>query len=368
MAESHVDLTVWEPVSDNQLVPLHPMPLTWSVVVPVLEAAQRQTAGVMKTELPDGALWQLVEGCPYQRRRTAAAPLTDAAGRGGLLAQVGLGGRSSKALTAAAAAAADRCQRVQRWYVRVRDTRWGQADLLQVMEEIEPQGILALTTWEQMHLAWQESSQEVLLAQKEAWSDASAVEVADLMTPVSGYDLALGRVARGTDSHEAFIGRFGHRGVDEPELSSPRWREDPAKLSVKLAAYLAPPGQDPATRLAQAEQKLLEHLRFLRRRSVEALLQARRRYGELLDQADDARAHWLAATRVWLMAAAQEALADQRLREASDIFFLELEEVKQLMTGEWNVTHRQQLYDLVAARRAAASSVASAGGDQPAGD
>ena len=75
MVESHVDLTAWEPVSDSQLAPLHPMPLTWSVLAPVLEAAYRKTADemkdVMKTDLPAGALWQLVAGQAYRRREIA---------------------------------------------------------------------------------------------------------------------------------------------------------------------------------------------------------------------------------------------------------------------------------------------------------
>lgn len=357
MAESDVDLTVWEPVSENPTMPSRPMPLTWSVIAPLLETAQQQAMEglkeVARPDLPAGPRWQLVNGQVYRRREMAAVSEQTTA-RSGLLAQVGLGSRSPKALNAAADAAAESCQRVQRWYTRVRATRWGQADLLQVMEEIEPQGVLALSIWEQMRLVWQESSGEVLQAQKEAWPDASPAQVRDLLAPVSGYELAFERVARGADSREAFITRFGHRGANEPELASPRWHEDAGQLNAQLAVTMATPGPDAADRLAQAEQKLLDHLRFLRRRSVESLLHARRRFGEVFDQADDARAHWLAAARVWTLAASQEALADQRLREVSDIFFLELEEVKQLMTGEWNVTHRQQLYDLVAARRQSA--------------
>lgn len=354
LTESDVDLTVWEPVSASELMPPHPMPLTWSVIAPLLEAAHRQVVEglreVARADLSAGPRWQLVNGQTYRRREMATVNGRTTV-RSGLLAQVGLGSRGPKALSAAADAAAECCQRVQRWYTRVRATRWGQADLLQVMEEIEPQGILALSTWEQMRLVWQESSGEVLQAQQEAWPDASPAEVRDLLTPVSGYELALERVARGADSREAFIARFGHRGANEPELASPRWHEDLAQVNAQLAVMMVTPGPDAAGRLTQAEQRLLDHLRFLRRRNVESLLHARRRFGELLDQADDARAYWLAAARVWTLAASQEALADHRLRDASDIFFLELEEVKQLMTGEWNVTHRQQLYDLVAARR-----------------
>ena len=48
----------------------------------------------------------------------------------------------------------------------------------------------------------------------------------------------------------------------------------------------------------------------------------------------------ITATRRWLQAAAQEAMEDGRLRDPSDIYLLELEEVKQMMTGEWSEPRR----------------------------
>lgn len=354
MTERDVDSTIWEPVSDGLLAPQRPLPLTWSVLAPTLEAAQRRTASELKeainAPLPDGALWQLVAGQPYRRRQTAAAGSSPAAGRAGLLAQIGLGGRASRLLLDTTAIAAERCQRLQRWYARVRATRWGQADLLQVMEEIEPHGILALAAWQQMQIVWQEASQELAQTQAEVWADAPAAAVTALTAPVAAYDLALDRLAQGALSSEEFLQRFGHRGPNEAELAAPRWSEAPDHLTA-LASARGAAAAGAAARQAQAEQTLLGHVRFLRRRAVETLLQTRQRYGEQLHQADDARALWLAATRIWTLAAAQEALADQRLQQPDDIFFLELEEVKQLMTGEWNVTHRSQLYDLVASRR-----------------
>lgn len=49
---------------------------------------------------------------------------------------------------------------------------------------------------------------------------------------------ALFRVVRGGLSLEAFLERFGHRAVEEMELSRPRWREDSTYVKQILGAYL----------------------------------------------------------------------------------------------------------------------------------
>ena len=43
-----------------------------------------------------------------------------------------------------------------------------------------------------------------------------------------------------------------------------------------------------------------------------------------------------AAARYWVSGAANEALADGRLQSPDEVFLLELEELKQMMTGEWS--------------------------------
>lgn len=49
----------------------------------------------------------------------------------------------------------------------------------------------------------------------------------------------------------AFLGRFGHRGIREAELSEPRWREDPTLLFDTVRLHL----RDPSRKGLQAERK-----------------------------------------------------------------------------------------------------------------
>jgi hypothetical protein len=58
----------------------------------------------------------------------------------------------------------------------------------------------------------------------------------------------------------------------------------------------------------------------------------------------------MAAARHWALGAAQEAVNDDRLTAQEDVFLLELEELKQLMTGEWNSP--EQVLPVVERRRA----------------
>ena len=79
---------------------------------------------------------------------------------------------------------------------------------------------------------------------------------------------ALSDVARGQCSLESFLEDYGHRGVEEMELSKPRWREDASYLRQVLAMYQKPSARLPdelhrrnAERRVAAEQELRETLR-----------------------------------------------------------------------------------------------------------
>jgi len=76
------------------------------------------------------------------------------------------------------------------------------------------------------------------------------------------------RVARGQLGLEEFLERFGHRAVEEMELSRPRWREDPTYVQRILGAYLnesvPSPEQrhrDNVARRQAAQRRLPETLR-----------------------------------------------------------------------------------------------------------
>ncbi|KKL66972.1 hypothetical protein LCGC14_2139630, partial [marine sediment metagenome] len=75
-------------------------------------------------------------------------------------------------------------------------------------------------------------------------------------------------VARGNLTLAEFIDRYGHRTVEEMELSRPRWREDPSYVQQVLGAYLdesvTAPGElhdRNAERCARSEKELPETLR-----------------------------------------------------------------------------------------------------------
>ena len=46
-------------------------------------------------------------------------------------------------------------------------------------------------------------------------------------------------------------------------------------------------------------------------------------------------------------------MIDQRLLQLDDVFFFELEEMKRMMTGEWNVSDQQEIQATCARRKAA---------------
>jgi hypothetical protein len=65
-----------------------------------------------------------------------------------------------------------------------------------------------------------------------------------------------------------------------------------------------------------------------------------------------ALAYVWAGTRRWALAAAKEAMADRRLSAVADVFFFELEEIKEMMTGEWNVSDLDDIHAACAERKA----------------
>jgi hypothetical protein len=48
-------------------------------------------------------------------------------------------------------------------------------------------------------------------------------------------------------------------------------------------------------------------------------------------------------------------MLDNRLRHPSDIYFFELEEIKQMMTGEWNISSIKEIHATADKRRAQAA-------------
>lgn len=354
VVEGTIDLTVWEGVSDRSVLPGRPTPFTWSVLAPTLAEAYRRAAGQLNVLWPgDDGIFCLHEGRPYQRRGLSLDQASREGGRGGLLAQWGVGSQGNKSTEAALASAADYAARTTRWYDRVRQTHWGQADLLQVMEEIENLGISVQALRLQLAVALRTAQTRVQQWQEEAWPEAAAAQVTDLTGHVTAYEQALAQAAsqRDTNTLSELMTTYGYRSADELELAAPRWAETAPVISIDWPTFIETAWVGWKDRQRAAEQTLAGRVGFLKRRGLEADVQWRRRVADTYDDMDDARARWLAGTRIWANAAAQETVADKRIANVADIFLLELEEVKQLMTGEWNVTHRESLQELVAQRK-----------------
>ena len=74
-------------------------------------------------------------------------------------------------------------------------------------------------------------------------------------------------------------------------------------------------------------------------------------------EAREALAYVVAAARHWALAAAAEGAEDGRIHHPDEIFMLEIEEIKQMMTGEWHsrghveslIQKRQEAYQRAAA-------------------
>ncbi len=241
-----------------------------------------------------------------------------------------------------------RQERLRRWAQRVFGMAWSQAQLLQVMEEIEPYTTDACYDEQRAAVsAW--GSYGVLCEMTAGWRLSAAVYldiVAGLETPASAVvaDLVAGA------EPEALLARHGHRGPNELELSAPR-------LAETGFSALQPPGgagkhwqpEVAQARRAQAENELNSQAGLLRRGALRKAVALAQDMLMAHGQAEDGLAWVLAAVRRWALAAGREGAKDGRLDTVEDIFWLELEEIKQMMTGEWH--SREHVQPLITGRR-----------------
>jgi rifampicin phosphotransferase len=135
----------------------------------------------------------------------------------------------------------------------------------------------------------------------------------------------------------AFLDRFGHRAIEEVELARPRWREEPAYPLGVIASYLRLP-PEAAPRAVEARRRAL-------REQTEARIQGRlhwrpwRRWvlGLVLDVARQASSagettkfqivRLLAVVRAAALELGRRRVAQGRLDDAGDVFFLGYDEL-----------------------------------------
>lgn len=276
-------------------------------------------------------------------------------------------------------------ERARLWYLKTQEVRWSQAEVLQVMEEIERTGMEAMAAYlaarSQLERHYARllgglegklpASQGLLLINNAVCDLPGLVEseIAEALlklaeTMQSSDQLAwlkAGNFAdwrtqltqrQAYDALNTFLTAYGQRAMHEGEMAHPRWDEDMSMVARAVVSHIEHPGKRP-TKLPSSGSlnKLLDALSPPMRKQGQAIILRLRELHRLQSQSLHALAYVLAGTRRWALAAAHEAMTDQRLVAEEDVFFFELEELKQMMTGEWNISSREDIQATAAQRR-----------------
>ena len=277
------------------------------------------------------------------------------------------------------------------WLRRVQSLRWSQAEILQIMEEIERvgAGTLQLFIAARLHAEFARLRLLALLPSPatpdhltalntalrpngETVEAAIARRVAELARSAAAEPDAAALLAAGdfagwqsrlaadgsagpfADGLHALLEDYGHRCTGEGELMTPRWSEDPSPLLLAIADARAGSraGAPQSAPAAADEGPFLALVDPKRRKEAQALLAQARDAAILQSRALDVHAYTLAGTRIWALAAGHEAMGDGRLLAVEDIFFYELEETKEMMTGEWNISDLAGIHATAGERKA----------------
>lgn len=270
------------------------------------------------------------------------------------------------------------------WYQRVSGLRWSQAEVLQIMEEIERVGAAAMLPFfaarHNLAVAYRRLQRLLNAPTPQACAALIACalggpeqsieldmvhHVRTLATNAAADDAVMHWLQSGdianwqetapagafVDALRAFMDAYGHRTVGEGEIAAPRWAETPAQpLRVVRALATAPSLNDTATEPDLSA--LLATIDGKARKEAQQLIERMRLLIELQSGGLHAFSYILAGTRRWALAAGREATADQRLKATEDVFFYEVEEVKQMMTGEWNISDLADIHATADERRA----------------
>ena len=290
-------------------------------------------------------------------------------------------------------------QKAKAWYENLLTLKWSQADILQVMEQIERVGSDCLMIFfAAQHnlgllynrLFWATQAQapyplnmQLIVA---ASSDAAGLieqEMIDQIQAIRASLASSGKLAdfrarlancarentegvttEGSTRSEPvdpillevikpFLERFGHRGLGEGEVRNPRWAENPILLCQVIASGAEVGAGQRATVATEAARKiLLAKIDAKGQKQAQKWLQQIPELLRLQSLSLHAFSYVQAGTRQWALAAAHEAMTDNRLTHPSEIYFYALEEAKEMMTGEWNVSATDEIRAVAAQRRA----------------
>ena len=267
-------------------------------------------------------------------------------------------------------------EQAQVWSAKTAEMRWTQAEVLQIMEEIENVGVPSfqafLAARHQLDLAYNRlirltvdrtgfpANLALIAAALDGEPNLTETMIANEMVRL-GQRLAEDERTLAWLRAEAYedwerelpdptlitaiqnlLTVYGHRCVDEGEIRQPRWLQQPASLFALILAA-AEGRMQPVTVAFADPAALLDQVEAGRRKEAQQLLQKVYQLRPMQSQALHAFAYVLAGARRWALAAARDAQVDQRLLAADDAFFFELEELKEMMTGEWNISSRNEI-------------------------
>lgn len=276
-------------------------------------------------------------------------------------------------------------QKAQTWHIKTQEMRWTQADVLQVMEEIErvgQEGMMAYLgarhalelLYSQLVQAMHSDVQQSLILINSALCDLTGLVESDIANAVIAIseqvqdahatvawlkagdyhaweDSFPGRAAN--EALAAFLYTYGHRTMGEGEIAHPRWIEDPTMVMRSLQGCVEfhpkRPGKLP---VGNTVQKVVDQLDPQVQKQGPQILQRVHALHSLQSRALHALGYIWAGTRRWALAAAKEAMVDGRLQSPDEVFLFELEEIKQMMTGEWNVSALDGIRATVSRRQA----------------
>jgi phosphohistidine swiveling domain-containing protein len=352
-------------------------PFGWTVLCRPAEVALRRTLVELGAPAPDGStLWQrdqaghvyvnatMLADAAHKLRGAAWLGATRGEMPGGLIGRLQTEGVTRKARAGVDAALTDTQDlhaRTAKWWEWVRGLRWSQADLLQVMEELEPKARDVLRAFFTLRAGLAAAASQVIDRLVE-WLPERPPDVtwglyvglAGMPGVESAYALAV--AARDEAARGAALVRFGHRGPGEMRPDGMRWTDQPALLP-SLADQRPLRNSDTAHIQRQAiEAWVFGQLDANKGRQLEIILRRAQALCVAADVAWDAVTMVMAAAQRWGEATAGEATAAGLIARPADVLYLELEELKQVATGEWHPGRSTAVQDEVARRRAQIAS------------
>ncbi len=136
-----------------------------------------------------------------------------------------------------------------------------------------------------------------------------------------------------------FLADFGHRGVYEVEIATPRWNEDPSWLLEQVRAILDGQGRRPddaARERRTAAEREARSLTFFRRPQVKWLVKRAREGAAMRERAKSALVAQVEPLRHALLEVGRRLVAAKLVDSPLDVFHLAWPEVESWLRGEWD--------------------------------